>query len=635
MTDFGRKETFEITDDEEKAPVKKLDKSLEKIPEKIRADYQKLIAKGFITQVDIAELYRKYKDEKIVDQVVELFSKRFLKRRKRAKKVAFKMYKSYYKGIRPLHEILNLMMKYKAKYKWSDAEFDEFRKELSALFSGRKPTEIDMSQQMIIYRSKISRALGLPFYMQDVVDDGIHIKETERGVLSEILSMYDMYSPLHKSVFMHSLLYEDCSLVAMSGEYRHERHIASNYIHPIIACMFLPKFDIFEVHMLYSNFGYIVKCRYEKKQIVTEPDALLYYDIITDPNDIVCEAASAITDIRNRYRVQISLWETVLKLRNGNYYEAGPVNEFIRNLNACRNNLYDNADLIYNQDEGAIMRRLLSVFSLRPTIIHIKPIHVLSTFVSGQFMMGYSVGGEATPFTPQPVHTITRIPMITLQLPPYQTDEEPEPRDLKSSIDQVIWINENRMIVPKQHSIIYSNEVLIFYVNRRIQRINIRTFTSPLSFSQLPLTMSSFERLNSYPVSVPERITLKNPEETYELRSIVAVTETEIKQGNTSTHVITGSTGLIMCHRDIEHSIFDPKYYLYDPFGASLPIKHPSMQGYYTNKPISLIEPFFTPPPEATGGVENPSFFDRASRTGTIYIYAKPTGYNRSEIIRV
>ena len=48
--------------------------------------------------------------------------------------------------------------------------------------------------------------------------------------------------------------------------------------------------------------------------------------------------------------------------------------------------------------------------------------------------------------------------------------------------------------------------------------------------------------------------------------------------------------------------------------------------GYFTNKPISMIPAYFAPP--SSDGIENPSFFDRASRNGTIFIYAKPSGYD-------
>lgn len=631
MADRGRRENFDFRDDNDESKNQDQGEN----GDQIREEVENLSRKGNLpSPSDISELYNKYGNrDGIVEEILRQRSKRHNKVRKQARKIAEKIYRKYSSGTRPLHEILESMLKYKQENGWSDAEYDEFRKELSYLLTGNRALELDYNQNIAAQRSRINKTLGSGIV---TIQEGLRIKDNEHGILSEILSMYEKSSSLHKSVFMHSLIYEDCSLVAMTGQYKRERHIASNYIHPLLACMFLPKFDIFEIHMLYSNFGSIIKSRYEKQPIVTEPDSLLFYDITTDPNDVVCEINSAIADIRNRYKVQINLWETVLKLRNGNYYEANPISDFVASLNACRNNLYDNADLVYNQDEGAMLRRLLSVFSLRPTIIYTKPISTLQSFVFGMDpSMAYNMGvNQMNPFMNQPVYTVTSIPMITVQIPPGPF-EGAEPKDLRSATAQTIWINENRTIIPKEQSIIYSKEVLIFYVNRRIQRIQIRTFSNPLPFSQLPLTMSSFERLNAYPVDVPPSMTLGRSNEIYQLRSVVAVNETEIRQGERFTNIITGSTGLIMSHRNFDLNQFEPQYYLYDPFGASLPVRHPDpeQRGWITNKPISRIEPIFTPPLETTGGVVNPSFFDRASKTGTIFIYAKPSGYNPREVI--
>ncbi|AGF85340.1 P4B major core protein [Moumouvirus goulette] len=624
----GRRDTFDIKDDN-------TNKSSANV-EKILSDIENLKKKGYLTAEDYTNLYNKYGDaESLVDQAINLDQKRARKVRKQAREIAEKVFRKYNSGGKPLHEILDEMMRYKNKHKWSDAQFDEFRKELSFMLTGNRALEIDYNQNIPVNKSRINKAIG---NSRVIEERGINIKESERPTLAEIIAMYEKTTPLHKTVFMHSLMYQDTSLVAMTGEYKRDRHVASNYIHPLLACMFLPKFDIFEIHMLYSNIGNIIKSRYEKKPLLNEADTLLFYDMTSDPNDVVCEINSPIADLRNRFKVQIALWETVLKLRSGNYYEAEPISEFMKTLNACRNNLYDNADLAYGQDEGALLRKLLSVFSLRPTFIYTKPINTLAAYGMGQLYPQLSMGpggipcpyGQGmTPFNNEPVYTITSIPMITLQLPPFT--ENAEPKDLRSAINQVIWINENKTIVPKEQSIIYSKEVLIFYVNRRVQRVQIRTFNNPLAFSQLPLTLSSFERLNSYPVNVPDRINLGRGEETYLLRSVVAVNETEINQGNTTTNIITGQVGLIMTHRNFEKSVFEPGYYLYDPFAASLPVRSPDSDGYFTNKPISRIEPVFTPPPETTGGIINPSFFDRASRTGTIYFYAKPEGYNPNE----
>lgn len=630
MTDRGRRDAYEPTGDEGKS------RNSENA-EAIAMEVERLSKKGTPTAADVLELYKKYSNnDAIVDEILKLRAKRYNKMKRHAKKIAEKIYRKYSEGTRPLHEILDRMMKYKNDNKWTDAEYDEFRKELTALLTGQRAMEVDVNQNLVAYRSRINRVLG-GIESRNVQEPGLNISDAERPVLDEILGMAETYSNLHKQVFMNSLTYEDCSIVAMTGEYKRERHIASNYIHPVIAALFLPKFDIFETNMLYSNFGEIVKARSERKPIVTEPNALLLHNITTDPNDVVCDTKSPLADIRNRYRVQIELWQTVLKLRSGQYYEATPVSDFIKQLNNCRNNLYDNADLAYNQDEGSVLRRLLSVFSLRPTVIYTKPVYSIASFAAGPLAANMAVGGDINQalagFQNQPVYTITQIPMITLNIPPYQygVSGEQEPKDIRAATSQTIWINENKMIIPKEQTIIYSNEVLIFYVNRRYHRINIKTLSNPIAFSQLPLTMSSFERLNSYPVHVPDRLSLKRAEETYHLRSVVSITETQIKQGNNMTNIITGNNALIMSHRNLDRGVFEPNYYLYDPFGASLPVRHPeaandpTKDGYFTNKPISRIEPVFTAPPELTGGVENPSFFDRASRAGTIFIYQKPT----------
>ncbi|CAH6420158.1 Major core protein 4b [uncultured virus] len=626
------------------------------VADKIRKEIEEMTKKHpTLSQNDIESLYHKYRDsEAVVDEVLRARSKKFNSIRKKAREIAEKIYRRYGKGERPFHEIISKMMKYKSRHKWSDVEFDEFRKELTALLTGNRAKEVDHNQAIGINRSRINRALGRTNVVQD---PGLNIKEADWPIVKEILDMLERSSALHKSVFMQSLIYVDCSLVAMTGVYKRDSHVASNYIHPLIAAMFLPKLELFENHMIYSNIGAIVKARKDGRPIVTEPDALLYYDMTSDPNDIVCDINSPMADLRNRYKVQIQLWENVLKLRNGNYYDAISINEFTTALNACRNNLYDNADLAYNQDEGSMLRKLLNVFSLRPTFVSSKPLASVANFAAGPFNM--SIGGQKFPpqptgatfnyesqfsnpalaqgFMNQPQATVTTLPMVVVQIPP--NTEGAVPTDLRTATSQTLWINENGNLIPKEHSIIYSKEVLIFYVNRRIQRVQMRTFTNPLSFSQLPMTMSSFERLNSYPINVPTAISLGRGDETFQLRSVVTVTQTQIKQSDRFTNIITGSNALIMRHRDLQQTMFEPTYYLYDPFGASLPVLHPQAEtdpenrGWITNKPISSLEPFFSPNPDLTGGVADLSFFERASTTGTIYIYAKPTGYNPRETI--
>ena len=225
--------------------------------DKIKSELEKLSKKGIITSTDIAELNRKYKgDPDIINEIVKRNAKRYSKIRKQAKEAARQIHSKFASGTRPFHEILDRIMKYKIKQKWSDAEYDEFKKELSHLLTGRRAMEIDYNPNLLRYRSKISSALG----SVEVVDTGLNIKESEHKVLNEILSLFESTSSLHRSVFMNSLMYDDCSLVATTGKYKGDTHIASNHIHPVLACLYLPKLDIFEIHTLYANFGSIIKC---------------------------------------------------------------------------------------------------------------------------------------------------------------------------------------------------------------------------------------------------------------------------------------------------------------------------------------------------------------------------------------
>ena len=76
---------------------------------------------------------------------------------------------------------------------------------------------------------------------------------------------------------------------------------------------------------------------------------------------------------------------------------------------------------------------------------------------------------------------------------------------------------------------------------------------------------------------------------------------------------------------------FFQTHLLYDPYSASIPVSHPHEQGkYFTNKPISEIASN-----ELAIDDDAPSFYGIARKAGTIFIYAKPGGYNNNEIISI
>ena len=608
--------------------------------DKIKAELERISQKGQITPRDILELSEKYKDdESIVEEVLRLYSKRYEQVKKRAREVAQKIYRKYQDGDRPLHEILNKMLKYKQENNWSDAEYDEFRRELSFLLHGVKPREIQQNTGLGMLTSRINRALGIQIPEQP----GLRLREGEQAVVNEVHTEVEKTRSLHQAVSMQSLTHEDCSIQSITGEYKPDRHMASNHIPALIACMFLPKFEIFEAHMLYASIGNIIKTRGEKKPISNQYDALLYNDIISDPNDVVCDTNSPIKDLFRRFKGQVCVWELVDNLRQGKYYNVDSTNELNVVLDSCRNNLYDNADLAYNRDAGSMLRKILSIFSLRPTVISTQPLYGLGSLGMnmpfGQtqgFGQGFGMyGGDSygsVPFNAQPVSTLTTIPMVTYNL---HENSLGTGNDLRSALNQTIWITEDKTLVPKQQNIIYSKEVLIFYVNRQVPKMQVQSFVNPIQFSKLPLALNTFEKLNSKPINIPDRITLSNSNDTFLLRSVVALKELTIRQGNSTTEVVSGNVGLIMRHRDIESGVYEPEYLLYDPYGASIPVLARPDDGsayYTTNKPISKIPEFAIAYQQTLGNEDRDSasttsFFDRASKYGTVFFFAKSSGY--------
>jgi hypothetical protein len=616
--------------------------------------------KGAITRDDINKLRNKYADDAaIVKDILEKNGEVFKNKRNYFKKVAKRVHDRYADSGRRVPEILDLMYHHKDANNWSDQDFEAFEKAFLSLLAGRRLSEIDVAPYSSFRKSKIGRLLGDPNAYTQIEIEGLHIGKGDQPILDDILNLYAKTAPLHRNIVIQSLTYEDCSQVALSGTFDRNRNDASVFTHPVIVAMFIPKFKYFETHMLQSNFGAIVKARYERKPIHTAPDFLLLQAIGTDPAGMICDSKNPLKDIKKRQEVQVALWKAVNELRGGFYYASDTTQALTEAMSGCHSNFYDNGDLAYRQDEGAFMRQLMHIFGLRPIVVATKPLanifsyglpwgHLqpqqaatLSFKLQGGALpagvsvnMGTGFGGLNDQFIEAPESTLTSVPMIVLQIPQFR--EGGQPIDLREATSQTLWLSdEGKTMMPKEQQIIHTKEVLIFYVDRR-ERVPTKTYMNQLRFSQLPMTFSGLERLNTYPLSVPSNLTLPNTTDNYALRSVVAITSTQVPNNINPTgtsNLITGAVTLIMSHRNFEQGVFAPQYYIYDPYGASIPVQHPNdVKGYMNNKPISIIQSVITKTDPNTKRV-TPSFFDMASRQGTLFIYAKPFSFDNTETI--
>lgn len=550
---------------------------------------------GNITLNELNKLREKYRDEKIVDEIYDAYYAQLKKVTKRAKKFAKVILRKYHNI--PLHKALKKAIKYKKHYKLSDAEFTEFQRIYEQQLVGYQ----DNTGLQRYERTRIGRTLGdVPISETEP----LRVSDKELVVLQEILVLYAQTKMLHSQIMVQSITYRDCAPEALTGKL-HDANgnigaNPANHVHPIIAAMFLPKINILDEHMLFANIAHIIKSKHEKRPIVTRPDYELYYDLITDPNDIVCDVESPLTDLRNRCILQKDIWDAVLNLRNGRYYQHNMTN-FLTAVDNCRMNIYDTPDLVYVKDEGAILRRILSAFSFRPTVVSTMPISHLEI--------------ENNPYSRPPViANVTAIPMVTLRLP-LHTQANTTAIHLNDSLTQAHWYMEHTTIVPKQQAIIYSRGVLFFYVNRRYQSINVATMMRPHNFTRLPMTLAGFEKLNTKSVNFKDVMEIMTDK--YNLRSVVLV-DTAANNANcpsnAATNLIVGTTAEIMLHPNLARGITQTNYWLYDPLRAAL--KQNDQSSFDPIMGIDGERPIYS-----NNNVE--TFHERARKRGSIFIYQK------------
>jgi len=90
--------------------------------------------------------------------------------------------------------------------------------------------------------------------------------------------------------------------------------------------------------------------------------------------------------------------------------------------------------------------------------------------------------------------------------------------NLEDAIAQSQTLFYNNTLVQKHTNIIYSRDVIFFYVDRTAHFMSHNQF-NPYYIQSLPVAMAGFERLNDTSVQIPDEITIKK--DTFALRSIV------------------------------------------------------------------------------------------------------------------
>lgn len=566
------------------------------IDKEVHSLMKKNASKDRATYSILEELKAKYKDEEIVESIMRKYNEKMKRVRKLAEKIKERLVSKY--PNLTMKEYIEKISDYKKKFNFDDSEMQSIVNLIFLSKSGfSNPEAFDVNY------NEMSKALGFVPASYNL-GGKLHVKKEEWDQLQMILTIASATKELQDQVTLQSLIYKSCDPVAIQtkGFDKNKINIFS-FIHPVVAALFIPKFQLLDQHMLLASIAKIIAYKVNGQEIQTQPEYELYWDIATDPAETACvNKTKPFTDLVNRCNVQTKLWEAVLNLRQGKYY-TNDLSSFVMAIDNCRASVFDAADLAYVKDEGTIMRKLLAAFSIRPTIVITMPVYGITPLTS-------HISSVTT-------SQITTLPMITMRIP-MSLNQKGEPIELESALSQEQLYIHHRQLTVKQQQILYSRELLVFYVHRRYQSFNTARLTNPYSISYLPMTMGQHERLQETIVSVPP--TLEIPRESvggsngqkFDLASVVCV-EVEDVQGECNAakpeacREKNGSKIIVSCSsliRNIGHQVLD------DDSDAGF--------GYYYN-PLNLKAADDVV--KAMNPVPMNSFMNKAQTTGTLFIY--------------
>jgi len=461
----------------------------------------------------------------------------------------------------------------------------------------------------------------------------LNVKPTDYAPLNELARLFEMYKPIHAAVRNNVITYRSCAPDALTGTFNKEKHNVNLFIHPLLVALFLPKIDVLEKRMLLSNIGRLVVQRTQvyfqtqedsKKQFMKsanwnsnfndllpgelEADLELAYDIARDPNSLnYFSDESPMSNLLKRYTIQIELWKNVLLLRQGKFYSHGDsfnVDDGIMGLQKVLSSYdwtyFDSPDLYQVQDEGTLLRKLLAVFSLRPTFTQI------SSFVHSTGL-GYSNLGAVSR------STFINTPICNIKLPVniYGGGAAQGPAvPLKDALTQSDWFIENKMLVPKNKSVIYSRKIIFFYVNRRHQSVNFASVDMGFRYLSVPATMTGMTSINTTELAFEDEIEIGNNGNCkFKLTSVVVLNE--LLQGQLST----GCSSIVCCYPDVGTGRTRATHFYYNPLAASVMIEKAGQ--FIRNDPISPIL-------EHSNDSRTPGFYETARKYGTIFVYVNP-----------
>ena len=557
-------------------------------------------------EIPIEQVRSILKHRKMSEDKVESTIQKLMDTKERVKKYARRFIDKIdqHYGFHDIPTIIKKAAKFAEKHQLSSVERD-------VIISMAMKGDIYSSYNLVndLRYSEMSKFMGI----ESPAGQVLNIQTKDYAPLNDIVKLFETSRILHTDVKNQMVLYRDCAIEAITGSYLKDRHNLSTHIHPVVAALFFPKVDYLEKKMLCSNIGRVVIRRalpYINRHIQLDDNIIpgeleaeweLTVDIVSDPNSLAYFSDDTpITNMLKRFKIQIELWKNVLNLRQGRYYSTGydendGITGLLRALTQYDWTYFDSPDMFHIQDEGSVLRKLLGVFSVRPTFAQISSL-------ANRAFMGYAN------FTSLSRVSFLRIPVINIRLPSIMQANAglPMPQiSLDRALNQPEFIIENKLFVPKNKSVIFSRNVVFFYVNRRHQAMNLANLTMRFSYTNIPYQLFNVNQttVNDLQVGVPKYLGIGN--DNFNLRSVVTVYRPPL-----ADNVSVGSSCAVLKY---DGPGARPEILNYNPLFANIAVELPGgLVG--TNSPVTTLA-------ETAANPNEIGFDEMASKYGTIFMY--------------
>jgi hypothetical protein len=533
-----------------------------KTPSSVKNEVDRLIREGKyqISPAEAVKLREKFKDSAMFELVMEHLNEAHVKILNVAKKYYKYAQTQLLGGNKSIDYVLKQAVPFAKKVPLTDAEIDAFRRLVEEMIEGKIPQESSTYRHI----SSVGSLFGVSSAEQ-VESMKENLSSGDFAKIQDIVRLEAANKALYQQVVLQSVQYNDCDLIAVSGKFDPERNNAFQHVHPLVAALYIPKFDILDRTTIHAHLAGIVKARYNREPILNQVDKELFENIIYNNRREVCSMSPA-EDLQKRVNLQHALWANIVALRSGRYYSVN--SDFVTSLDQCHLTYVSPINTVVN-DEGAALRRIFGSFGLNTIQFTLK---ANPQYVAANVNMGASL---FVPTTREEDRTSLDA-VITLDMSDWRS-KNGAAYDLNEILKQKnYYLDENDRYVQVDTEVSAVYKLLSIYVPRRkssvVQRQNVGSNSIAatfINFTQLPLTISGLSELNNYPVSAPDALRIGSSQVVRKRSSLVVEVIPYQSPNNENTVVeLVTSTSAIIYKKEANGDI-----YYYNPTGVVSTIK--------------------------------------------------------------